>query len=164
MIRNSLIYSNAALIGAGIFLVYTGAVENCTVAGNVATNRGGGIYHLNLAGWCDNTISYFNTSHNYPATSNLYIDGGTKMFTNCCIGGLGVVSGTNNIESDPVFVDWAGGDYHLQKQSPCVNGGVNRPWMQVYPRDADGHRRISDAIVDMGAFEYLHAGTVFNAR
>jgi hypothetical protein len=65
---------------------------------------------------------------------------------------------------DPAFANWAAGDYHLQKESPCVNAGVNRDWMQPYPRDADGYRRISDAIVDMGAFEYQHAGTMLRVR
>ncbi len=164
LIRNSLVFSNAANVAGGIFLVYSGAVENCTVADNAATNRGGGIYLLNHAGYCENTISYFNTSWNYSATSNLYIDGGTRMFTNCCIGGIGTVSGTNNIESDPAFVNWAAGDYHLQKASLCVNAGVYRAWMQDYPRDADGYRRISDVIVDMGALEYQHAGTMLRVR
>jgi hypothetical protein len=57
-------------------------------------------------------------------------------------------TGTDNIDADPMFVDAAGGDYHLGVGSPCIDKGtpVGAP-----PADIEGTPR--DAAPDMGAYE-----------
>jgi hypothetical protein len=52
--------------------------------------------------------------------------------------------GIGNIEEDPLFVDPAGGDFHLQEGSPCIDAGD-----PMSPPDPDGTR------ADMGAY-YFH--------
>jgi hypothetical protein len=53
-----------------------------------------------------------------------------------------VTPGQGDIQADPLFVSTAGGDYHLQSISPCIDAGD--PSLS----DADGTRS------DMGAFPY----------
>lgn len=62
-------------------------------------------------------------------------------------------AGTGNISTDPDFVDAANDDYHLKADSPCIDAGDNSV---IVPGDVDldGHSRISDYQVDMGADEY----------
>jgi PKD repeat protein len=61
------------------------------------------------------------------------------------------LSNLNNV--DPLFVDPANGDFHLQATSPCINAGDNSaPGLPA--TDMDGNPRIANGTVDMGAYEY----------
>jgi hypothetical protein len=76
--------------------------------------------------------------------------------------GIEVGGGTfhygNNITTDPLFVDYVSGDYHLSLGSPCVDSGTNNA-PSIPGSDIEGNPRISDGNsdgvnwVDMGAFE-----------
>jgi parallel beta-helix repeat protein len=86
--------------------------------------------------------------------------------------GGGIVSnpaGTyGNISADPLFVDAANNDYHLQTGSPAIDAGNTSALQQLanlgfgLSTDLDGNPRVQDAtgtgypIVDMGPYE--HAG------
>ena len=59
---------------------------------------------------------------------------------------------TDNIESDPVFVDLANGDYHLQSTSPAIDAGAT----PLATEDYDGNPIPSDA-ADIGVYEYQPA-------
>ena len=67
--------------------------------------------------------------------------------------------GIGDISADPMFVDAASGDYHLQYNSPCIDAGTNAPELPDY--DFEGDLRILDgdndgtAVADMGADEYV---------
>lgn len=62
--------------------------------------------------------------------------------------------GEGNISAHPLFVDPAGGDFHLMSASPCVNAGTNAvPGLPS--KDYDGDPRIVNGTVDMGADEYI---------
>lgn len=52
------------------------------------------------------------------------------------------LAGTSSISADPLFVDPATGDYHLEASSPCINAGDPNPTYN----DPDGTRN------DMGAY------------
>ena len=57
--------------------------------------------------------------------------------------------GEGNIDTDPKFVDFENGDYHLLRSSPCIDSGTDTGLTS----DFDGNPRpIGD--YDMGAFEF----------
>jgi hypothetical protein len=56
------------------------------------------------------------------------------------------------ILADPRFIDSTNGDFHLQSNSPCINGGNN-----LYvgsSTDLDGNPRVVGEAIDIGAYEY----------
>ena len=63
---------------------------------------------------------------------------------------------TNNIDGNitdaPIFIDAAGGDYHVERESPTVEAGTNVAWM-IGATDLDGNDRLLTKFVDMGAYE-----------
>ena len=65
--------------------------------------------------------------------------------------------GEGNIDSDPLFV--GAEDYHLSKNSPCIDSGSNSV-NNIPEKDIEGNQRIVDGnddgieIVDMGAYEF----------
>lgn len=63
---------------------------------------------------------------------------------------------SDNISADPLFIDAANSDFHLQCASPCINTGTNTATIQpMLPTDKDGNPRPYDGgIADMGAYEY----------
>jgi hypothetical protein len=60
----------------------------------------------------------------------------------------------NNITSSPLFVNGAGGDYHLAAGSPCIDTGVNFYWYAWPERDLDGNCRLLGSHVDVGCYEF----------
>ncbi|GAG35257.1 unnamed protein product, partial [marine sediment metagenome] len=61
--------------------------------------------------------------------------------------------GAGNINADPLFVNVANVDYHLQASSPCIDAGDNTAIPPSVVVDLDGNPRIINGIVDMGAYE-----------
>jgi hypothetical protein len=57
-----------------------------------------------------------------------------------------------NISGDPMFVDFAGNDFHLKAGSPCIDAGDDTA--ASGQTDRDGKPRIQGAHVDIGAYEY----------
>lgn len=107
---------------------------NCTVVSNTG---GYGVY----GGTSYNSIIYYNTNNNWSL--------GAAKFNNCITfpTSVGVVS-TNA----PLFVNLAGGDFHLQSNSPCINAGNNSYVTNL--TDLDGLPRIVGGTVDIGAYEF----------
>jgi hypothetical protein len=91
-----------------------------------------------------NSIVYDNLTPDGTNCSN-------SGLTNCCTFPLPDV-GTGNITNAPLLVDLAGGDFHLQPDSPCINSGNNA--YVVLTNDLDGNPRIQGGTVDIGAYEY----------
>jgi hypothetical protein len=60
--------------------------------------------------------------------------------------------GTGCIDSDPTFVNAAGGDFHLQETSPCLDAGTNTA-PSLSATDFEGDSRIINGTVDMGIDE-----------
>ncbi len=58
----------------------------------------------------------------------------------------GCAVGREDISADPMFLNSANGDYHLQAGSPCIDTGY-----PLSPKDPDGTR------ADMGAFYHHHS-------
>lgn len=155
--RNLLVYSNRSVTGTagGIYASSNVMLRNCTIVYNQSSGHGGGVYGSVGA---YNSIIYNNTAAN--SSWNNWND--SSGFTNCCIGWQSspAILGENNITNNPAFIAPLEGNFQLTRTSPCVNTGINEPWM-VGAFDLIGRRRISQGIVDRGAYEYISAGTIF---
>jgi len=63
----------------------------------------------------------------------------------------GGYQGTGNIDGDPLFTDPSNEDFHLLKESPCIDAGTT----QGAPAcDSDGDMRPSLAGIDIGVDEF----------
>jgi len=83
----------------------------------------------------------------------------------CCVSVTNGFTGSGNMTNNPLFVNPVTDDYRLRVGSPCMNAGINLPWM-TGAKDLDGNNRIDGFHhhVDMGAYEYLSSGTMFLSR
>lgn len=142
---------------------YNANVINCTFSGNEvqgANSYGGGVALVRYATnpvlniyncilWdnvCDNYEDiYSNDTNNVVAVNNTTYQAGE-----IAEGGGGSISESNNSNADPLFV--GGGDYSLQVGSPALDAG-NNSYVSGYSYDILGNARISNATVDMGAYE-----------
>jgi hypothetical protein len=77
--------------------------------------------------------------------------------TYCDIAG-GIVSGTGNISSDPLYINAFHGNLRLASNSPCIDAGSNAA--VSVSTDLDGNSRILNNTVDMGAYELVPMLTV----
>lgn len=135
---NCLLQNNLAENGAGA----SGALLcNCTVVSNLATWGAGGVEHSSIY----NSIVYHNISG--PVSSNSY----SCMLDHCCTIPL-FSSGAGNFTNEPLLINMANGDLHLQAGSPCINAGANK--YAPGPIDLDGNPRIVGGTVDVGAYEF----------
>ncbi|MFZ1728644.1 MAG: right-handed parallel beta-helix repeat-containing protein [Bacteroidota bacterium] len=64
---------------------------------------------------------------------------------------------TGNLQSDPLFIDYIGGDYHLLASSPCIDAGIRVPDIT---HDLDGNPVFSGAAPDIGPYEYTGPSAV----
>ena len=174
--RNCLFYKNQALSsGGGVWVRLSDSkvtrFQNCTIVSNSGTSGGGGGMRFDLLNTgtsvVENCIIYYNSGA--APNSNMYQSFHAYcMFSNNCIGAesSGVLEPTvssDNIFSDPGFVDFQQGNYRLNANSHCFNTGTYRDWMNG-ARDLDGQKRIQYGIVDMGAYERINAGAIFGFR
>ncbi|HWY30505.1 MAG TPA: immunoglobulin domain-containing protein, partial [Candidatus Acidoferrum sp.] len=146
MLVNCLVANNSALQGGG---ASAGTVINCTVVGNSAPSDGGvggGVGGGLLGGSAENSIIIDNSA-TFGAGD---FDGSSLTY---CLSSSNP-GGAGNITGDPIFINYAGGDYRLQSNSPCINTGSNG--FVTTATDLDGNPRIVDGVVDMGAYQYQH--------
>ena len=177
-ISSCLIVSNRATAGYGGDLVLGGKpvrCDNLTIAGNHANNSGGGggLYvRANVTAELFNCIIYDNTKNpGWAVRRNINFAAGVKLtFNNCCttpLSQLDACAGTNNFDTDPLFIGVVGDEYsyQLQPDSPCINTGTNQPWM-ADAVDLDEHARLDrfHHMVDVGCYKYVPIGTLFNFR
>ena len=150
--------------GGGIFnnIDCEPTITNCTFSSNSATT-GGAIYSVtNSSFTLTNCILWGNTATSGPQLA-LYENSSVAIDYCDLQGGLPgidvdsssfVTWGSDNTDADPLFVNAANADYHLQAGSPCINAGDNSAIPQSVVEDVDGNPRIIDGIVDIGAYEY----------
>ena len=157
--RNCLIAYNTARGGnqsaqGGGVLIYKagGILDACTVAVNVSSNSGGGIY-CNQGGFTRNSICFGNVA---ASSSNVY-DSGAAWNHNC----LAPAAGTACVGDDPLFKDATNGDFGLQARSPCIQAATNQAWMTV-AHDVYGQSRIRGRVADVGALESAHSYVATN--
>jgi hypothetical protein len=134
-LNNCLVVSNSVnATGAGAF---DSTLINCVVWGNSASDGTGGMEGC--------------VAHNCIIFNNNWGDYTWCSLDYCCTSLL-PDSGAGNFTSDPVLTDPAGGDFHLQSNSPCINSGNNA--YVTASNDLDGNPRIAGGTVDIGAYEY----------
>jgi len=68
-------------------------------------------------------------------------------------------NGFGNITNEPLFINNIN-DFHLQANSPCINGGNNAYVFTA--NDLDGNPRIFGGTVDMGAYEYQTPASIIS--
>ena len=167
LVSNSLIYNNIGANSGGL-LGWHGSptLVNVVICNNHGYIAGGIkadlcnmtikhstiVANMNSGIWAGNTstlnIENSILFNNGSSPSDQIVNGGSTRNVSYSLveGGY---EGIGNIESNPLFVDTANGDYHLQESSPCIDAGdPNSPY------DPDG------TIADMGAFYFnqvLHA-------
>lgn len=167
--RNCLIVSNIARIG-GVYLTQPGILASCTIAGNDSTG-GSSIGGLANAGH-GNITNCIIAGNSAPIADRadvfLWQEADTNIFHHCCIQVTPNYTPNpdlGNMIADPLYEDAASGNYRLQRNSPCVDAGINLAWMDSAV-DLDGFGRIdsADQQVDMGAYEVRKGGTLFLIR
>jgi len=174
---NCLVYNNYATgAGGGIYNMKGGVAAplvmyNCTVVSNTtAQASAGGIGCRQTIDWITlcNTIVAFNKLDSIDAGTVIDVQSySTSSFTNCCItstnigGSRNILNvGAGNITNNPSFVDFTGQDFRLVNNSPCVNRGLNQDWM-TNGVNLDGLKRIRYGTVDMGAYELIYEGAIY---
>lgn len=174
--RNCLIAANQAGTGGGLYNNSTGTagnVESCTIVRNSASSNAGGA-HL-AGGSLTNSIVWHNTSTGKtpPQSADLSFTAAAATVGYSCSPNL-VEGVAGNIVGTPLFKDagtGAGvgatlGDYRLSLRSPCVDSGLNLPWM-IGASDFEGSVRVypANGRVDMGAHEEIYPlGTLLYVR
>lgn len=129
-------------------------VYNNTMVGNTAPN--GVIWAANGAGpTLVNNLLAFNSTGLWKDAATSATLRNNDVFGNTAYNYTGVAdpTGTNgNTEQDPLFVNRASGDYHLQLGSPCIDKGDDSI-VAVGETDLDAKPRVFGPHVDMGAYE-----------
>ena len=164
VLENNLIYANSTVAGRGGGLYVAGGapvLQHNTLYGNQADEQGGGAYLSAGTPLIQATIIVSNTA---SQGGGVYRGGGspTLDYNNVWanIGGDyggGVSAGSHSTSTNPLFMDAAAADFHLQAGSPC------RDWVpitQTVAVDFDGLARPFGPRSDIGAHEF-YTGTCF---
>ncbi|MFX0138220.1 MAG: right-handed parallel beta-helix repeat-containing protein [Candidatus Hodarchaeota archaeon] len=164
IITNNIIKENRAIDVAGVGGgIYSNGI-NVQVINNVIYNNsssvGGGGIEGNSSTILKNSIFWRNKIVNpYIGEIPDQISGSVSISYSNIEGGY---EGEGNIDADPLFVDAAGGDFHLQSNSPCIDAGDPN----VIFNDQDGTRNdmgyAGGSGIVLSHTEYLfHGGSPF---
>ncbi len=161
--------TNNGAAGGGTVQVFNNTLSDC--AANNSANAQGSRGAFGVASGASSTL-IMNLRNNvaYQNAGEIYIDGVTTQITgdhNLWFGvGAAPTRTTNNIAQDPVFVNRAGGDFHLTSTSPAKDAGLtvlaNNSFtsnLGTTPKDKDGVKRPQGTAFDMGAYEFFVGGT-----
>ncbi|HRJ14910.1 MAG TPA: putative metal-binding motif-containing protein, partial [Saprospiraceae bacterium] len=127
-------------------------IINCTFYGNhtAISNQGGNLISVsNCILWGNNnSLNIISPPTTAFTVANSIVQGGW--------------SGTGNLDTDPLFVNAAGGDFRLQACSPAINAGSNGDVPGGITTDLDGNARFyNNGTVDMGAYEFQSTPPTF---
>ncbi|HYF64428.1 MAG TPA: MBG domain-containing protein, partial [Herpetosiphonaceae bacterium] len=153
--------------GGGVYMSdWSPVLTNVTISGNTAQSGGGGIFNNTITPpSIRNSIIWGNSSGisnsgttTPPISYSLVQDSGGSAAWNGSAG----ADGGGNLDADPLFVapvpaaPSSGGDLHLLPNSPGIDAGSNAVANPGLPAtDRDGDPRISNGVVNMGAYEAL---------
>ena len=146
---------------ASVIFQEKGTVENCTIVDNAATDSSTVPTVRVVSGAFRNNIVWGNTNKSGASGCSA---ASASLITYSCAPGL---TGTGCTEGDPCFHNAARGDYTLRGLSPCIDTGLNRPWMEG-AADLGGNPRVRRGVargtVDMGCFENFTIPTMLFLR
>jgi predicted outer membrane repeat protein len=138
-------------------------VTNCTFFGNQAANDGGAIRNTDSSPTVINCILWADLGKS--GYDEIFDNNSTPTVTYSDV--MNGYTGTGNINSIPLFVDAANGDLRLSDGSPCKDAGNNAAIPddladldgdgiidEQTPYDLDYEIRVSNTVVDMGAYEF----------
>lgn len=128
LVKNNVIYDQDW--GGGIILwcssgpcsTQKGTIENNIIHKNDASGDGIAVYFYNLS----------IPSLQYTVRNNIFYANFNDSVVNT--GGEGTITQANNIKSDPLFVDEAIKDFHLQPPSPARGAGFGGVDIGAYPQ------------------------------
>ncbi|HXU41689.1 MAG TPA: choice-of-anchor Q domain-containing protein, partial [Burkholderiales bacterium] len=136
------------VVSNNTFIGNRAAVVVLRIVSQVTQTYRNNVIHQNGIGF----QAQFNTDAENPVWTNNLVFGNTTDYQ-----GTASQTGVNgNISADPLFVNAAGGNYHLQAASPAIDAGssLNAPTVDfdgaARPRDGNGD---GSALTDIGAFE-----------
>lgn len=170
-ITNSLFANNTSgHFGGGLAISDSSPlISNITVVDNlsIGVNCGGIFFYQHSSPMVWNCIIYGN-ENNALLDEPVQIwswtyDDYAPEFYNCLIQyGLENISNheiilvyENCIDDDPLFADPDNENFRLSTESPCVDAGaLETPTEILNGLDLDGHQRVSDNCIDLGAYEY----------
>jgi uncharacterized repeat protein (TIGR02543 family) len=167
------LFSGNASTGSGTYgggiNVDGGSVElaNATFSANSSGHIGGAVMVQSGSLKLTNSILWNNSAT--PGYQDIYsTSAGTATVTYSTLNTFrsNITAGDGCIEDDPLFVNAAGGDFHLQSGSPCIDAGTNKPYesggiAEGITTDLGGNMRIINVRVDMGPYEYGVALTTY---
>jgi hypothetical protein len=136
-VRNNVVYNN---VGNGIRINEDYAVSsalNVVYNNTVYKNGFDGLAIWPRTGVVDKTVFKNNIS---------YLSGRQNIAS-------GILSQSNNVTVDPLFVNAAGADFHLRAGSPAINAGVNL-YSAGVTKDFAGVARPQTGAFEIGAYEY----------
>jgi hypothetical protein len=161
-LTNAIVRNNIASASGGILNDANSSciLTNATVTENYASDTGAGIDNNNSSIYIRNSIIWDNTSGINNSIDNIYNSQAyTSKYSNSLIGGEPLGNGII-LNTDPLFVDAANGDYRLSLCSPAINKGDSLyfhpdsvPTISHVKTDLDGNFRIFDSNIDLGAYE-----------
>lgn len=158
--QNILIADNHANSkGGGMFFDFSNPeLENMTIANNAGAPGGGLNVSYNSHPKLINSIVWgnsptqivYDTQWGGMALTIEYsdVEGGENGIQTFNLGPVHWLEG--NLSGDPQFA--GAGQFTIVPGSVCLNAGTNRDWMSM-ATDLNGDPRVSDARVDMGAYE-----------
>ena len=175
VIAGNLIANNTAQFGGGVY-----SNEDMLFSANTITNnsgyQGGGLYIHSSSPVIENGILWGNDApHGSQACIASFSSAPTFRYSDVQYGSSGFVflisapsesiTYEYNQNVDPLFVaptagagvtyDALAADWSLQEGSPCINAGDSLACIALFPLDIAGNPRISNLVIDQGAYEYF---------
>jgi len=143
----------------------TVAVSSCTIVSNISTNYGAGLRIETTNGgiFVSSCIIYSNGVGGTNDVYDLWAPTNYNALQYSCVGTNAGFTGAVIIATNPQFANFAGGNFHLAGNSPCINAGSNESWM-TNALDLDKRARIRYGTVDMGAYETIQDATIYRFR
>ena len=129
-------------------------MTNCTLTENTSAS-GGSFYNDDSPVTLKNCILWGNSGGEIIDFTLIKPAKGSVVTYSCVQGGFS--GGTSIINADPLFVNPATGNLHLQASSPCIDKGTASGAPSV---DKNGYARPQGTGYDLGAYEFIPSATL----